>query len=246
MGMNQQYMPMMGQSGLLQQGYLPKSKMRPGTTGSVRSKSQRSRGSHISHKRRLEAAAKKKPGRFNEELETVSRKSNVNSRVSRKSHASKASKAISQHSRRPGPYNYQQQAPQQSEQAISQKKQELINQIKVSLSYSHFRIQMISLLTILRKKQIEKKHSRITRMKLSNLKSHLRKTRSRSFTMRSTLSTMVMATPSILEVAEGLSSLQLPTSLNWRRNSMLKKKLGRSSNRNWRRLSPRLALTWVV
>ena len=64
-------------------GYIAKSKIKS-SGDSVRSKSMRSRGSHMSHKHRQDA--NKKGGRFNEELEVASRKSH-NSRVSKHSQA---------------------------------------------------------------------------------------------------------------------------------------------------------------
>ena len=102
------------------QGYVGKSKLKS-SGGSVRSKSMRSRSSHASNRRRLANQARKKPGRFNENLETASRKSGV----SRRSNASKVASQASRASKRPYAY----QAPAQA-QAPEEKRQQLINQIE--------------------------------------------------------------------------------------------------------------------
>jgi len=131
---NQQYMSQLNNTGMgsaYNQGYVAKSRMgpRPATGDSVRSKSQRSRGSHMSHKRRLEANTRKKPRRFNEQLDNVSMKSSQ-SRFSRKSHASRVSKAVSQHSRRPVQQQQASQANDYGAPALEAKKQDLIHQIE--------------------------------------------------------------------------------------------------------------------
>ena len=84
------------------QGYVGKSKLKS-ASGSVRSKSMRSRSSHASNRRRLAQQAQKKAGRFNEQLDTMSQKSGVSRR-------SNASKAASRASKRPYAYAPPQQA----------------------------------------------------------------------------------------------------------------------------------------
>ena len=88
-------------------GYVGKSKIKS-SGASVRSKSMRSRGSRMSKRRGLDGA-RRKAGRFNEEMDTYSRKSH-HSRHSRHSRHSKATSQVSRVSRRP-----QQQAQAQGQ-----------------------------------------------------------------------------------------------------------------------------------
>ena len=99
------------------QGYVGKSKLKSTSGRSVRSKS-----SHASNRRRLDRHSRK-PGRFNEQLETQSRKSGV-SRRSKASHHSKAVSQMSKASR----HQYQAAAQQAGDSAS--KREDLIKQIE--------------------------------------------------------------------------------------------------------------------